>query len=174
MPRQIHELTNDELTRMIGNYDARGLTVGGKWPRSDLAIELDRRKTSIYEPVRLARLILAECHKAADKRVSYKDLYQAWHGERHPLGQYWVNQLTDGLGVLGAWCWDHGLPIISVLVVNDGTRELSPKAAINIWTALRDRFSETPDSVDEFARQQGEAALAMPPSNIDVVAKDTV
>lgn len=158
----LRDLTEREIRAMIKNYDRNGQTSGGKWSRSELVLELDRRKSTVYPPHHLAQIILRMCHVSYDRRVSYKELWLAHNEGPLPKGQNWVKPLTDGLAVLGAWCIDNDLPILSTLVVNDQKRELSDQAASNVWNYMKDKLPNVPLNAREFVEQQAVLSMEMP------------
>lgn len=166
MARMLGDLTDHEIRSMIKNYDGNGRTTGGKWSRAELALELDRRKKVIFVPRDLAMKILNLCHDAPDKRVSYGELWLAYHPAPLPKGQGWVKKVTDGLAVLGAWCVDNDLPILSTLVVNNGTRELKDTACENVWNYIKAITNDTSLSARDFVDEQAKLAMELPMSAI--------
>src|SRR5690554_5203573 len=144
MARELHELKVDEIKRMIVNYDNAGVVTGGKWSRAELLLEIERRKTTVYEIIKLARLILDGAQRSETKRITYKQLYEVWHNKPPPVGYSWVGQLTGGLEVLGIWCFDRDLPLINILVVNATTGEVKEETVEKMWEAAKERGKQVP------------------------------
>lgn len=161
MARQLHELTSDEINTMIANYDKAGLTEGGKWPRAELALQLQRQKAASYPLKDLAQKILAMSHASDDGRVSYGDLWLEFNEGPIPPGQAWVRPMLNSLEVLGVWCFDRGLPLINILVVNGKTREVVEQTVQGMWDTAKARRFPVPDDLREFALEQANAALAL-------------
>lgn len=161
MARELHELTVDEIKRMVVNYDNAGRTTGGKWSRADLILEMERRKPAAYPIVELGQTILSKCAEAPSKRITYGDLWLAFNEGPLPAGRAWVKPLTDSLSVLGTWCFDRGLPLINILVVNGTTGEVKENTIEKMWEAARERGMDVSDDLKEFADQQADASLAL-------------
>jgi len=161
MARQLHELTVDEINIMIANYDKAGVTEGGKWPRVELALELQRRKASPYPLIEVARKILTMSHASDDGRVSYGDLWLEFNEGPIPPGQAWARPMLNSLEALGVWCFDRNLPLINILVVNGKTREVVEQTVQAMWGAAVVRGFPVPDDLREFALEQANAALAL-------------
>lgn len=166
MAIMLGDLTDKQIRAMIKNYDAAGKVTGGNWPRAALMLELDRRKPVIFAPRDLAMKILNLCHASPDQRVSYGELWLAYHPAPLPKGQGWVKKVTDGLAVLGAWCVDNDLPILSTLVVNNTTRELKDAACDNVWNYIKAIRNDTSLSARDFVDEQAKLAMELPMSAI--------
>nr|WP_086494319.1 hypothetical protein [Novosphingobium panipatense] len=161
MARTIDDLTEQEIKRMIANYDERGLTEGGKWPRAELVLAQQRKKVASYPLLELARKILLMAKASDDGRVSYGDLWLEFNDGPIPAGQYWVRPMLNSLEVLGVWCFDRQLPLINILVVNGGTREVVETTLQSMWDAAKLRGFPIPADLKEFALEQANAALAL-------------
>lgn len=166
MARLLGDLTAHEIRTMIKNYDASGKVAGGKWSRAELALELDRRKPVVFPPKDLAMKILSLCRHSPDQRVSYGAVWLAYNPAPLPKGQGWVNKVTDALAVLGAWCVDNDLPILSTLVVNNTTRELKDAACENVWNYIKVIKGDTSSSAREFVDEQARLAMELPIAEI--------
>ena len=166
MARMLGDLTERKIRAMIQNYDTNGRTTGGKWSRAELVLELDRRKPAIFVPRDFALKILTLCHASPDQRVSYSELWLAYHAAPLPKGQAWAKKITDGLAVLGAWCVDNDLPILSTLVVNNATRELKDAACENVWSYVKAIKNDASVSARDFVDEQAKLAMDLPISEI--------
>lgn len=169
MAMTIDDLTDQQIKQMIANYDAQGVAVGGKWPRAELMLSLSRRKQTVYPLIELARKILSKSHASDDGRVSYGDLWLEFNEGPIPKGQYWVRPMLNSLEVLGVWCFDRGLPLINILVVNGDKREVVEKTLQVMWDAAKLRRLPVPDDLTEFAAQQASAALALDSLMIEAI-----
>ena len=161
MPKTIDDLSEQEIKRMIANYDKAGLTEGGKWPRAELALQLQRQKAASYPLMELAQKTLAMSHASDDGRVSYGDLWLEFNEGPIPPGQAWVRPMLNSLEVLGVWCFDRALPLINILVVNGKTREVVEQTVQGMWDTAKARRFPVPDDLREFALEQANAALAL-------------
>lgn len=154
-------LTEPQIKQMIANYDKAGVTEGGKWPRAELVLALQRLKVPSYPLLELAGKILSMSHASDDKRVSYGDLWLAFNEGPIPAGQHWVRPMLNSLEALGVWCFDRGLPLINILVVNGDKREIVEKTLQTMWDAAKLRGLSVPMDLREFALEQANAALVL-------------
>ena len=161
MAKSIDELSELDIKRMIANYDKNGVTEGGKWPRAELVLASQRKKVASYPLLELARKILSMSQASDDGRVSYGDLWLEFNDGPIPKGMYWVRPMLNSLEVLGVWCFDRGLPLINILVVNGDKREVVEKTLQVMWDAAKLRRLPVPYDLREFAAQQASAALAL-------------
>lgn len=166
MAKMLGDLTDKEIRAMIKNYDAAGKIAGGNWSRAELMLELDRRKPTIYAPRDLAMKIHTLCRHSPDQRVSYGAVWLAYHPAPLPKGHGWRKRVTDGLAVLGAWCVDNDLPILSTLVVNNETRELTDAACANVWNYIKAIKNDTSLTARDFVDEQAKLAMEMPIAEI--------
>lgn len=156
-PRALADWTDAELLTLIKRYEQRGLTSGGPYTLADLRLELARRVKSPHDPRELAERILTLAAASPDQRVTFGALFENFYGRR-PQGHGDIKKITSGLERLGAYCHDAGLPILSTLVVNKATRDLTETAIYNVWSYLRQIDPATPEDPAAFVREQ--AALA--------------
>ena len=155
----IADLTDAQIKVFIANYKAKAATHGGKWPLSVLQWEQAKRAKSEYEIIPLMTAILRLCRQSDDHRVSYGQLWKEMNDAPLPKGQAWAKPLTNSLGRVGAYCVDKGLPLLSTLVVDDQTRQLTDDAAHNIWAYMKDRGEDVGDSPRNYVDgQAGRAA----------------
>ena len=76
--------------------------------------------------------------------------------------------MGNALSRVVGYCVQHGLPIITVLVVQSGSRALDPKAVVNIANDARDLGVEVGPEPDKFIERQRELARTVAAHSLPV------
>ncbi len=133
MPRPIEDLSPDELKRFIANYKREEKTDGGIYPLSDLLIEQLRRSDTPKNPKDVLRFVVESASASADGKTTYHDVWTFLHPDTPWKGNHSIKVVGSTLGAVIAYSVRNGLPIVSTLVVQSGSRKLSDRAIQNIY-----------------------------------------
>ena len=133
----IESLTDRQVSLMISRYEERELIEGGRYSLAELKMEQLRRVQSPLPYVEVARTIVELATKSDDGLITYRDIWDAFRpGEpwRWPVSN---NTVNPSLQRVVEYCVRNSLPILTVLVVQEGKRKLSPEAVQNIFNEAR-------------------------------------
>lgn len=133
----IANLDDRGLKAMIANYEKRGVTEGGKYSLAECLLERMRRKESPIPHVELARAILRRAKESGDGRVTYLDLWKEFRPGVEWKGNASIRDVGQSLSRVIEYCVRNGLPLITVLVVQTGSRRLAPSAIQAIYDDAR-------------------------------------
>ncbi len=114
-----------------------------------------------YPPLGLARKIIEQCRKDPERKISYTELYVAYHGEE-PTNRFFWKKIADQLFRLSKLCHAYGLPLVSILVVQDDDAkrclsEDAKRAFFEDWRHKTPYIDAT--NPDEYAERMTELAL---------------
>jgi hypothetical protein len=132
------DLSKKQLAAMIANYRSAGATQGGRWPLSELLLEERRRKPTAFSPRDVASTIVRISRTSSDGLVSYHDIWKAFLPDQPWRGNQPRRIIADALYQTIGYCVDHGLPVLTVLVVRKNERRLSPEAVQHIYRESRE------------------------------------
>ncbi len=135
---QLNEISDRQLADNVRRYREAGKETGGYFSLSELLIEQRRRKPSPFPTVEVARAILELSRKSADGLCTYRDLWDFFCPGKPWVGHGSSTAVANSLARVIAYCVQNGLPVITVLVVKSGGRQLSPQAVQNIYSESRD------------------------------------
>lgn len=169
MNRAVAEWSDGEIRTLIRRYQERGLTSGGPYTLAELQLELARRVRAPHEPKEFAACILRLAAASSKRRVTYGALFEHLNG-RPPNGQGDIRTITASLERLGAYCHDRGLPIISTLVVNKATGEMTPDAVRNVWNYLRQIDPTMSDDPVAFVAEQAAQAERLSAESLEAAS----
>jgi hypothetical protein len=133
----ISDLTDRQLDIWEANYRRAHKTEGGKYTLSEILLEKKRRKPSAFGVRELAVKIIELATLSEDGLVTYSDLWNAFRPDRW-TGHKSLAIMSDSLDRVIHYCVTNRLPIVTVLVVQKGTRTLSEKAICNIYDECRE------------------------------------
>jgi hypothetical protein len=159
--KAIDELNDAEIAAFIKNYGRLGKTEGGVWPLSELHLEQSRRMSSKFPPKEMTDAILRLCRESEDRRVSYVAIWKAFEPETPWQAYHSQKQVTNGLYKVGAYCLDHGMPMLSVLVVPATTRVLTEEAVVNIWKFAKERGAAVGENAEVYVKNEAVRAVHM-------------
>lgn len=157
--KAIDDLNDSEVAAFIKNYERLGKAEGGVWPLSELHREQSRRVSSKFPPREMIDGILRLCRESDDRRVSYVAIWNAFEPETPWQAYHSQKQVTNGLYKVGAYCLDHDMPMLSVLVVPATTRVLTEEAVNNIWSFAKDRGADVGDNAAAYVEKEAVRAL---------------
>jgi len=146
---------------MIDRYRGAGLVEGGKYPLRDLLLEQLRRKPALFPPRELARKIISSSRQSKDGLVTYGELWKAFLPHRPWEANNSRRIMANALSRVIAYCVDHRLPIITVLVVRQSPRLLSGDAIQNIYDESRQLGVDVGHDSAAFVEGQRIKALAL-------------
>lgn len=169
MVRALSEWSDAEIRTLIKRYEERRLTSGGIYTLAELHLEYARRVKAPHEPKEFAACILTLAAASSKRRVTYGALFEHLNG-RTPNGQGDIKTITASLERLGAYCHDRGLPIISTLVVNKATGEMTADAVHNVWNYLRQINPTMPDDPAAFVAEQAARAERLSPESLEAAS----
>jgi hypothetical protein len=136
----ISDLTDSQLDRFEANYRQKNKTEGGIYSLGEIMLEKRRRKPSEFGARELAAKIIELAALSEDGLVSYSDLWSAFRSDTW-TGHKSLKIMSDGLDRVIHYCVINRLPIVTVLVVQKGTRALSPEAIDNIYSECMELVS---------------------------------
>lgn len=152
---------NDKIEQMIVNYRERAVRTGGLYTLAELLVEQRRRTKSEIDTVALAQAIITKAAAAPDGLATYKELWMQFRPGEPWIGNASQQMMGNALSRVVGDCVQHGLPILTVLVVQTGSRALDPKAIANIANDARDLGVDVDPEPDKFIERQRELARAV-------------
>lgn len=150
----IADLTAKELDNLEANYVRLGKTTGGKYSLHEARLEKLRRQPNPFGTRESFIKIIELAKGSSDGKLTYADLWSAFRPDEKWKGQGTATIVKQALGRVAAYCVDHGLPIVTVLVVHSANRELSDKAKENIFNAARDLGVDVGADPEAFVERQ--------------------
>jgi hypothetical protein len=154
----------------------RKLTQGPSFTLKDLLIAhaakcvaLKREKDEVHYSAWSLMNDIVEAN-ASGERYSFLDLWHRYNEGEFPGGYGPMKALTTELEIVSGVCEAYGLPLLSMLVVDNGTRELSPAAMKAFWEDPR-RKSDlvVAHSKEEFAQQMTALARNVTKADLDAL-----
>jgi hypothetical protein len=133
----IDSLDERGLKAMIANYEQKSVAEGGKYTLAECLLERMRRQESPIPHVDLARSIIRRSRESADGRVTYLELWNEFRPGGSWKGNASIREVGLSLSRVIEYCIRHRLPLITVLVVQTGSRQLHPRAVQNIYDDAR-------------------------------------
>lgn len=134
----ITDMTDNQLDVFEANYRKEKKTVGGKYSLSEILLEKKRRKPSEFGTREVAAKIIELANKSSDGLCTYGSIWSAFRPDAPWEGHKTLRIVADSLGRVIYYCVINKLPILTTLVVQAGTRRLSPGAIRNIYNECRD------------------------------------
>jgi len=162
MPKPLSEHSIDDLKRLAVNYRAAGVTEGKHFTLADIMREIDRRQGGALTLDNLTSIIATSCLTAPERKVSYRELYLAMHGQPPAqgfVGNGWRIPLTSKLRELSELCHAHGWPLISILVVDNKTRRLTTDTETAFYHDWKDKYPIKAVNAEKWCQQMTEQAL---------------
>lgn len=150
----IADLSAKELDNLEANYIRLGKTTGGKYSLHEARLEKLRRQPNPFGTRESFIKIIELAKDSTDGKLTYGDLWSAFRPDEKWKGQGTATIVKQALGRVAVYCVDHGLPIVTVLVVHSGNRELSAKAKENIFNAARDLGVDVGVDPEAFVERQ--------------------
>jgi hypothetical protein len=147
-----------KIAQMIANYRRNGVSEGGVVPLSDLLVERLRRTKSDIDTVALAKAIVANAAVSTDGLTTYKELWTEFRPGEEWVGNKSQQIMGNALSRVVSYCVRHRLPILTVLVVQSGTRALDPKAITNIANDSRELGLDVGPDPSAFVDRQRDLA----------------
>ena len=167
----IELLKDSQIKDNIRRYREQGKETGGFFTLAQLLQEQHRRaKPGCFPTVETARHILELSAKSTDGLTTYGAIWSRFRPDE-PWGIASRKEVTNALERVGFYCVDHGLPLLSSLVVNGRREELTEEAKNNLYNAWRERGLSGISNRDDFIQQQQEAsrklsAASLPESQV--------
>lgn len=134
----IADMSVQELDNMEANYVRLGNSTGGKYSLHEVRLEKLRRQPNPFGTRECLLKIIELARRSPDGRLTYGELWSAFRPDEKWKGQGTATIVKRALGRVAAYCVDHRLPIVTVLVVQSANRKLSLKAKENIFNAAKD------------------------------------
>ena len=156
----VQNLTAEELKNMAANYRRAGKEVGGKYSLAEILLEQRRRDAGSVDVSKVFDIVCRQSAASADGLTTYGEVWSELFPETPWKGNHSQTVMGRALGGVLAHCINNGLPIVSVLVVNQGDRELTPKAVRNIYDECKSLGAEVGLIPDHFVHSAKAAAIA--------------
>ncbi len=157
----LDELTDREVENFISNYERSGKDTGGRFTLAQLRVEKLRRIKSPFPPAEVAKTIVSIARESKDGLVTYKEVWERFRPDSKWIGNAPRTETGKALGAVIAYCVDHGLPILSTLVVQAGKRAHSDEAITNIHNECRKLGIDVGTDAKEFVKKQQDEALKL-------------
>ena len=157
---RLAKLTDKQIASNIAAYRQRGLTTGGPFTLAELLMEQKRRMPAAFPHVEVARRIVQGAKVSPDGRITYLDLWNHFVPGKEWKANASIKQVGNSLGHVIEYCVRLCLPILTVLVVQSGSRKLAPEAIANIYNECRDLGVDVGADAAAFIRREEEKALA--------------
>ena len=148
------DLTNAQIVTFVERYRESKLTEGGVFSLAELLREQRRRNGSGFNAHQVATAILELCQKSPDGFAKYGELFDRMYPGQKWSGHKSLGLITKALDSVIMYCFENGLPVISVLIVNGANRQLTPGAKTNICTECRDMGFATGSDCEAFIADQ--------------------
>jgi hypothetical protein len=166
-PRPVSKLTDAELQAIEENLVKKGVTESKHYALKDVRRERLRRATKGLDGREVVSHILGLAALSPDYYTSYGALHAClWPGEKF-IGHHSMRKTMNALGAAILSCVESGLPCMTTLVVDARDRQLSDRAARNIYETLKGLGVEVGSSVEDYVLEQTLAAM-------DVVAQSAL
>lgn len=158
MARNIEDLTDRELHNFINSYKRENKTEGGIFSLAELHVERLSRLPSARAPREIMQFIIENAPKSSSGTVTYGEVWGFFNPGVPWRGNHSIKVVGGSLGKLIAYCVKNGLPLVSTLVVQSGTRRLSDRAIQNIYDDAKLYGLNVGFVPKEFVSQQAEIA----------------
>jgi len=158
---EISNLTDQQIKTMIMNYDAAGKAEGGLFSLANLLKEQALRSRSDWDVRAVVSKILELSRSSLDGKLSYKALWEHFCPDQPWIGHGSLKVVGKSLGKVIGYCATHKLPVLTVLVVRQGERRLSPDAVQNIFDESKRYGIDVGYDPQAFVKQQEEKARAL-------------
>lgn len=162
----IQDLTDKQLETIKAHYRKAKKTEGGKYTLAEVLKEKLRRSGSVFSGKVVAAKILTQAQSSQDGLTTYGDLWDELYPDSKFSGHTSIKKIGRDLGAAVHYCIDHGLPIVTVLVVQKGNRKLSDEAVSNIFNDCRELGVNTGLVALDFIAQQKAKSLALHVSSL--------
>ncbi|WP_300974480.1 hypothetical protein [Sphingomonas sp. LHG3406-1] len=150
----IESLKDSQISHVIRRYRERGLSEGGTFTLAELLMEQRRRLKSDLPTVGLAAKIVELARSSNDGLVTYKELWEAFRPGEQWVGNKSQQIMGNALARVVEYCVRHNLPVLTVLVVQSGSRKLDPKAVANIYNDARELGVDTGPDMEAFIARE--------------------
>src|SRR4051812_27978326 len=124
----VQEFSNSQLETFIGNYRKHKKSEGGKYTLAELLLEQRRRTPSQLGTREVAGKIVDLSKHSADNLLTYGELWQSVRPGHPWKGNATQKIVSNSLYRVIGYCVANELPILTVVVVQGGNRQLSQKA----------------------------------------------
>jgi hypothetical protein len=155
------ELTDKKIEIFISNYEKSGKDEGGKFTLVELRVEKSRRIKSPFPPAEVAKVIVLIARESDDGLVTYKEVWERFRPDSKWIGNGPRTETGRALGAVIAYCIDHGLPLLSALVVKADKRSHSDEAIVNIHNEARKLGVDVGNDPRAFVKTQQQEALKL-------------
>ncbi|MDA9478910.1 hypothetical protein XI03_31385 [Bradyrhizobium sp. CCBAU 65884] len=166
----VDELTDEQLDTFEANYRRVNKTEGGKYSLSEILLEKLRRKPTAFGTREVAAKILELARGSDDGLCTYGQIWSEFRPNAPWEGHKTLSIVASSLGRVVHYCVTNDLPILTTLVVQTGTRQLSEKAIQNIYNDCRELGVRVGPDPDAFVRKQVDLARALAISDLPIPA----
>ena len=132
MSRLVGDLSDGELETFAKNYRDQGRITGGKFSLSELLLEKLRRTPCSASGADVTKFIIDKGKLANDGKVTYLEVWSNFFENQPWKGNHSLREVGGLLDRAIAYCIDSGLPIVTTIVVQTGSRSLTQAAKKNI------------------------------------------
>jgi len=151
--------TDRQLNNLEKNYISAGKDAGGPFTLAEVKLEKLRRLPSQLDTLTVARKIVELAKQSEDGLTTYGELWTSINPDQEWKGNAAQQIVANALGRVIAYCVKNQLPILTVLVVQAGKRELSDKAVENICREASSLGVAVGSDPKAFVRDQRKAAI---------------
>lgn len=156
---RLAKISDSALKDLIARMREAQDTSKAPYTLAQLLMEEGRRtRVGAFPTIEAAQKVLELAQSSPDGLTTYKEVYHAFRPDAEWKGNAPQNEVTNALGRVGVFCIANGLPLISTLVVNSGTRDLTEDARNNLYNFARERGVDVGSDRDTFIAHHQERA----------------
>ncbi|UTW59783.1 hypothetical protein KFE96_05630 [Kordiimonas sp. SCSIO 12603] len=145
-----------DIESFIANYKRLGKTEGGKYSLAELEEELRERKakSANLEPKYVLSQICELSKKSKNGFLFYGDLWKRIFPDEKWSGHKSLRKIADELYAVIRYCVKNDLPIMTALVINSVTKDLTEEAIQNIYEECLREGKVISVSAEKFVRSE--------------------
>ncbi|WP_156092569.1 hypothetical protein [Rhodovibrio salinarum] len=159
----IDQLNDQGLENLISNYNKKGVTVGGKYTLNECVSERLRRKGMAYTGEDVTRVILRQSRSSPDNLVTYSEVWKTFYPDKKWVGHGSQTEVKKALDAAIIYCIQNSLPIVTSIVVQSSSRQLTSEAKDNIKSRVRQFGFSVHEDAEDFVHIQAEKTKYLSP-----------
>lgn len=157
----VQDLTDEQLDVFEANYRRVKKTEGGKYPLSVILLEKLRQKPAPFGVREVAAKIVELARLSDDGLCTYGQIWSEFRPNVPWEGHKTLSIVASSLGRVVHYCVTNNLPILTTLVVQTGTRQLSEKAVQNIYNECKELGVSVDPDPASFVSKQADLARGL-------------
>jgi hypothetical protein len=162
----IKEWTDDKIQTLIDRYHKKDIVAGGVYSLRELLLEQMRRKQDQIQPRDVAAKIINLAGAAKDGVVTYGELWHEFWPTKEWKGNYSKKIMSNLLDTVIAYCVTNHLPLVSMLVVRQDSREIADNAIKHIAIQCKELGIDVGLLPERFVKEQMKLSKALSLSSL--------